>query len=144
MTPLMIYRFYPTYRPTLKQKLNPCWWFGNDREPKADYWYMPNKPQWQRQAFWYLRNFMFNFKLYVVGIADRVYDRYSNQNAQSVFTWSAKGWIFAYARIVSEKGKYGWMRFPYASYASKSFQFYIGWCPDGRLDMTIRKEWHRG
>lgn len=139
-----IARHYPTYKPSLRQKLNPCWWFGNDREPNADSWYMAGKAQWLRQICWHFRNFAFNFKLFVVGINDKEHDRFCSSNPNAFFTYEAKGWKYAYCRLVDERGRYGWMYFPYLSYATADFQFYIGWCPDGRLDFTLRPEKYRG
>ena len=110
----------PCPRPWIK-KINPLFWFGND-EASA---------QGNTFVYKYLRNFMQNFRWYVIGVVDRDHSvtglAPAACNLWSDLTPPLTGWKWA---IVS-----GWL--PYVSYSGRKtdrgdgFVFYLGWQPRG-------------
>lgn len=106
-------------RPFYK-KINPLWWFGND-ELSAE---------GNTFVYKYLRNFMQNFRWYVIGVADRPHTVTSEAPAlDTQWAYPKSGWKNAKIN--------GWL--PYWSYVknntetSEGFVFQFGWQPRGGL-----------
>jgi hypothetical protein len=85
----------------LSLKLNPVWWFKNDGEPDPPADYKPDKPQWLRVLFWYLRNPLVNFCDYVIGVEDRDHIAYG-QAPIDITDWldaGETGWKFGVLKV---------------------------------------------
>ena len=66
---------YRDYRPTLIERLNPVWWFGNVKWPEAPDHYiekMGGNAKWATFMFNFIRNPLQNFTHYVIGISDKM------------------------------------------------------------------------
>jgi hypothetical protein len=115
-------------RPWYK-KINPLWWFGND-EASA---------QGNTFVYKYLRNFMQNFRWYVIGLADRghwVTGKFGNAanplpNKRSDLRPAESGWQY------SVNWAFGMPIMPWISYASRHFTFYIGFEPRGGFGILL-------
>ena len=122
---VMFFADTPDKRPVLKpkflQKVNPVWWFGNidDPEPPEDY-----RPQDKhRTGKWYCRNSLHNFTFYVVGVADKPFERVG-------YLEEGDGWRWAVC-------KYKWLRLPFVAYNRRGFHFYIGWRDRGNFGVKL-------
>jgi len=121
---------------TLKQKLNPIWWFGNidDPEPCSIDWYVKeqcnNKCNLLCKLKWFfIRNPLHNFMFYVVGVEDKIESKKCKYVGKM---WGGyKKWNFAYVKC-----KY--FILPFVSY-NGNFQFYIGWRGKGNFGIAFRK-----
>jgi hypothetical protein len=113
------------------QKFNPVWWFGNADDPEPPEWYAPGDPARRRK--WHLRNPLHNFTFYVVGVADKPFERVG-RNPQDVFHPDG-GWNWATCR-------YKHCRLPFFSYKRGRFATYWGWRERGNfgLKLTFRRE----
>lgn len=109
-------------------KINPIWWFGNIGDPTAPDWYMPGKPSWLRNIFWYLRNPLENFGSYVIGVADRNYTVYSNSPFPVMSNEPAD---VGKTGLKTSVIKLGLLRLPYISYSGTRVLYYAGWQPGG-------------
>ena len=108
-------------------KWNVWRWFGNVEG--VDPTYYPDMPEWQRQVWWWLRNPMFNFFRFIVGVEDHVI---TVTGTAPVFTATTMEYDpprsgFTWSVIRTD----GWPPLPYGSYSSKYVVFYIGWVPSG-------------
>ena len=112
-TETVFYRADRTPYP-LSKKLNPLWWFGNDEAAPGDTF-----------VYLYIRNFMMNFKRFVVGVGDR--DHYVTGKAPALTI------------LRSDLGESGWQWsyihpcLPFVSYSGKRVEWYLGWQPWGEL-----------
>lgn len=108
------------------KKIDPLWWLGNVEG--LDPTYEPTWPMWQRQAFWFFRNFGFNFFRFVVGFEDQdivvtgpapVFTTFWNEVSppSTGFKWSV---IWAIP-----------LPAPFVSYSGKHVVWYVGWLPSG-------------
>jgi hypothetical protein len=102
------------------RKLAPIWWFLNQDDPKPppDKW--KDKPQWMRYLLWYIRNPLHNFTFYVIGMADKLYNRQPNR----VFN------------IAAPYHKWN-VILPFISYKGKRFSWYIGWREKGNFGIKF-------
>lgn len=108
-------------------KLNPRFWLGNidDPVPPADY--RPNDQH--RDSKWYFRNPGHNFTFYVIGIADKTFQR-SGRFPDKVFK-PGRGWNFTVC-------KYKFLRLPFVSYIHGPFKFYLGWRERGDFGIELK------
>ena len=113
------------------QKFNPVWWFGNADEPVPPDWYQPDDPH--RVRHWYWRNPLHNFTFYVVGVADKPFERVG-RHPQDVFNPEG-GWNFATVR-------HKYCRLPFCSYTRGRFATYWGWRERGNfgVKLTFRRK----
>jgi hypothetical protein len=112
--------FYKSDRTTYpwRTKINPLWWFGNDEAAPGDSF-----------IYLHIRNFMMNFKRFVVGVGDR--DHY------------VTGKTPALTIMRSDLGEQGWQwsviwvgpipLLPFVSYSGQRVEWYLGWQPWGEL-----------
>jgi hypothetical protein len=131
-------------KPSWKKKINPIWWFGNDLEPIPMKEYRPNDSQWKRILAWRLRNFMYNFFSFVIGVVDRDQEIYGMdplqqdaflpvQKSRLVFTYVPGHLIFS------------WFPLPFWSWwmsydsGRKQKEIYVGWY-FGRFGIKNRKK----
>ena len=69
-------------------KLNPVWWLENADDPIPPAWYRPGDPH--RGLKWSFRNPFHNFDHYVIGIADKTFERsglYPERNSNPHGGW---------------------------------------------------------
>lgn len=108
----------------LRKKLNPIWWFQNERDPNPPDNFKPNLKKWKRRLLWFVRNPFHNFFWYVVGVDD-------NPNTKVIY-WKFPGGLY--------KPEGGWnfsiirlriLFFPFISYSGDNITFYLGWRPRG-------------
>jgi len=113
------------------QKWNPVWWFGNADDPEPPDLYKPEDSARRRK--WHLRNPLHNFTFYIVGVADKPFERVG-RDPQEVFN-PAGGWNWATCR-------YKYCRLPFFSYTRGRFATYWGWRERGNfgLKLTFRKK----
>ena len=112
--------FYTADRPTYpwRTKINPLWWFGNDEAQPTDTF-----------VYLYIRNFMMNFKRFVVGVGDRSHWVTGKAPATTVMRSDIgeKGWQYSVIWI-------GPMPLlPFVSYSGTKVEWYLGWQPWGEL-----------
>ena len=107
-------------------KFNPVFWFGNIDDPVPPAKYRPDDPC--RTPRWHLRNTFHNFTFYVIGIADKEFERTGRYPAH-VFN-PRGGWNWAVS-------KYRWWRLPFVSYGKGRFKFYCGWRNHGNFGMKL-------
>lgn len=113
--------------------------FGNDDDPNPPALYEPAWPEWRRRLWWFaFRNPLHNLTFYVVGIADKSFERvplYPKGAPSHLVFRPEGGW---YAAVV----KYRWFRLPFVSYQGPGLvkKFYLGWRERGNLGakLTIR------
>lgn len=102
---------YPLYK-----KLNPLWWFGNDESAPGDTF-----------VYLYIRNFMMNFKRFVIGVGDR--DHYVTGRAPALAVlrsdFGEKGWHWSVVWIGPIPA------LPFVSYSGTRVEWYVGWQPWG-------------
>jgi hypothetical protein len=113
-------------RPKKFQKWNPIWWFGNVDTPVPPDWYRPHDPH--RKGKWYCRNSLHNFTFYVIGIADKKFERVGRWPSH-VFN-PEDGWNWAVC-------KYKCLRLPFISYQKSRFKFYLGWRERGNFGAKL-------
>lgn len=105
--------------------------FGNDDEPEAPSWYMPEWPRWRRQLWWlFFRNPLHNLCFYVLGIADKEFTS-AGKYPSDVFV--PYGWNWAVRR-------YKWLRLPFVSYQNRRGivkKFYVGWRERGNFGFKL-------
>jgi hypothetical protein len=121
----------PTKFPTIWQKLNPIWWFGNiDDGIYGPEDYLQGKPQWWRALNWFFRNPLHNLTFYVIGRCDK--PSYSvGKSPEDVFV---EGFNWAFTSILNIPV------LPFVSYQGKSFKWYAGWrTPGGAFGFKLRK-----
>lgn len=107
------------------QKINVLWWFGNDYEPTAPAWYLPNDPL--RQLKWYLRNPLQNAGNYVLGIKDLNYTVHFVHGPPGVTSYADQnqtGCIYTY--MDNSRGGNLWFPRSYVSCTGKHFMWYAG------------------
>jgi len=110
-------------------KWNPAWWFGNVDTPDPPPWFCPGDKH--RHEKWYRRNSLHNFTFYVVGVADKPFERigrYPDRVGNP-----GGGWNWAVC-------KYKWLRLPFISYSRGRFNFYAGWRTSGNLGLKLNFE----
>ena len=113
----------------LSSKLNPLWWFDNDERTAVGNTFV----------YKYLRNFMQNFRWYVIGVADRphsVTGRYGNSDLpipakRSDLHPPESGWQYSVIWV------FGLPLLPWISFASRHFTFYLGWEPAGGFGILL-------
>jgi hypothetical protein len=113
-------------RVDLLDKLNPLFWVGNIDDPVPPAKYRPDDPL--RKARWHLRNSFHNLTFYVIGIADKDFERVGRYPSR-VFSPEG-GWNWAVS-------KYKWWRLPFVSYGQGRFKFYCGWRNHGNFGMKL-------
>lgn len=116
----------PKHRPTVGQKLNPVFWFGNLDDPEPPAWYARDDAARGRK--WYRRNGLHNFTFYVIGIADREFEQ-TGRFPGTVFHPHG-GWNWTVCR-------YRWLRLPFISYKSPRVVFYVGWRERGNFGVKL-------
>ena len=116
--------FYKADRPTYswRVKINPLWWFENDEAKPTDSF-----------VYLYLRNFMMNFKRFVIGVGDR--DHWVTGKAPALTI------------LRSDLGERGWQysviwlgpvpALPFVSYSGKYVEGYLGWQPWGEFAVKV-------
>ncbi|MEP6662053.1 MAG: hypothetical protein ABJC04_00190 [Verrucomicrobiota bacterium] len=121
-----VFKSHPKSKPTLCQKLNPVFWFGNMDDPRPPEWYRPKNRM--RTFLWYCRNPFHNFFFYVIGVADKEIE--------------VTGWHPG--RISNPEGGWNWsvchyrcLRLPLISYKKGRFNFYLGWRPHGNFGIKL-------
>jgi hypothetical protein len=112
-----------------KKKCNPIWWFGNEEQPAPPDKYRPNNPC--RRVLWYFRNPLNNFTFYIVGIADKPFERVG-RTPDKTFNPDG-GWNWAVC-------KRNCLRLPFVSYQHGRFKFYAGWRNRGNLGFKFNFE----
>lgn len=112
---------------SLRQKLNPVWWFGNADEPVPPKWYRPG--QRGRTFYWHLRNPWHNFDCYVIGVSDQIITC-SGRFPTNTFNPNG-GWNWTVCR-------YKWWRLPFISYSRGRLRFYSGWRPSGAFGLELK------
>lgn len=110
--------------------------FGNDDDPNPPEWYEPAWPEWRRRIYWFaLRNPFHNLTFYVLGIADKQFERvavYPKGAPVNLVFRDEGGWYIAIVR-------YKWLRLPFVSYQGPGLvkKFYIGWRERGNLGAKL-------
>lgn len=109
--------------------------FGNDDEPNPPANYYPDEPMLYRGARWWWRNPCHNLNFYVVGLADKPFERvavYPKGAPGNLVFRPEGGWYVAVIR-------YKWLRLPFVSYQGRGFikKFYIGWRERGNLGAKL-------
>jgi hypothetical protein len=117
----MITAFYTADRPRypLSKKLNPLWWFENDEAAPGDTF-----------VYLYVRNFMMNFKRFVIGIGDRdhwVTGRGPNPLLVLRSDVGLSAWQWAFLWVL------GLPLLPFVSYSGSRVEWYLGWQPWGEF-----------
>ena len=107
-------------------KINPVWWFGNQKEPLPPAWYEPNNPS--RNMMWYFRNPLSNFCDYTIGVADKQTVR-TGKYPESVGN-PYGGWNFAITR-------WNFLFFPFIDYKNSRMEFYLGWREKGNFGIKL-------
>jgi hypothetical protein len=121
----------PKVTVSTSQKWNPARWFGNADDPEPPEWYKPDDPARQRK--WLLRNPLHNFTFYVIGAADKPFERVG-RHPRDVFNPEG-GWNFATAR-------HRYWRFPFVSYTRGRFAMYWGWRERGNFGVKLTFKRH--
>jgi hypothetical protein len=116
----------PKQQPDPIDKFNPIFWFGNIDDPVPPAKYRPDDPR--RHSRWHRRNSLHNFTFYVIGIADKEFERVGRHPSE-VFN-PDEGWNWAVS-------KYRWWRLPFISYHKKGFKFYLGWRNHGNFGAKL-------
>lgn len=113
------------------QKWNPVWWFGNADDPEPPEWYKPDDPSRRRK--WLMRNPLHNFTFYVIGVADKPFERVG-RHPKDVFNPEG-GWNLATSR-------HRCWRLPFISYTRGRFATYWGWRERGNfgVKLTFRRQ----
>ena len=124
--PRKVFKNIPEHRPKTVQKLNPVFWFGNLDDPVPPDSYRPDDPHRVRK--WYWRNPCHNFMFYVIGIADKEFERVG-RFPEKVFC-PGEGWNWAVC-------KYKCLRLPFVSYQKGRFKFYCGWRNRGNFGIEL-------
>lgn len=102
------------------KKINPLWWFGNDEAKPGDTF-----------VYLYIRNFMMNFKRFVIGVGDR--DHYVTGKSPALTVLRSdlkppeKGWQYSFIHV------FGKPFLPFVSYSGEKVEWYVGWQPWGEL-----------
>jgi len=99
------------------KKINPLWWLGNCDEPLPPDDKFIGQPQWLRRLRWFLRNPFHNFTYYVIGVADRKFDRINLWNK-----WGNLNLVL-----------------PLIAYRGKKWEWYFGWREKGNFGIAFRK-----
>jgi hypothetical protein len=121
---------------SLKKKLNPLWWFGNENDPvnglredgtlkHAEFtaWGLKiteNSPNILRKVGWAIRNPLHNFMFYVVGLED-------------------KPEIVNPGRIWPKEDEKHNVVLPFYAYKGTKYSFYLGWRNGRTLGAAFRK-----
>jgi len=113
-------------RFSMCRKWNPAWWIGNADDSEPPDWYRPGRRF--RRTWWGLRNPFHNFTFYVIGIADKDFDR-TGTHPEHVFNPDG-GWTRAVSR-------YRCWRLPFVSYIRGDFKFYLGWRERGNFGVKL-------
>lgn len=113
-------------KPKRFPKWNPIWWFGNADDLEPPEWYRLNG-RWRRCA-WHWRNPLHNFTHYVIGIADKPFER-AGRFPTDVFNPNG-GWNWAICR-------YKCLRLPFISHTRGRFAFYAGWRQRGNFGVKL-------
>jgi len=121
-----VIRNQPKHQPTVLQKFNPVFWFGNLDDPEPPEWYRRDDPA--RTGKWYRRNVLHNFTFYVIGIADREFEHTGRFPGQIFHP--KRGWNWTVCRA-------GWLRLPLISYKGRRVVFYIGWRERGNFGLKL-------
>jgi hypothetical protein len=95
-------------------------------DPVPPDWYRPDDRR--RRGKWYCRNSLHNFTFYVIGVADKKFDRVGRHSLE-VFNPN-DGWNWAAC-------KYKWLRLPFISYKKRDFRFYMGWRERGNFGAKL-------
>jgi hypothetical protein len=101
-------------------KLNLIWWFLNKDDPSPPFSKWRDKPEWMRHLLWYVRNPLHNFTFYVIGMADKLYNRWPNKvfnPATPCYKWN--------------------IILPFISYKGKKVKWYIGWRERGNFGIKL-------
>jgi hypothetical protein len=109
-----------------RQKCNPVWWFGNEDDPVPPPGYRPDDPRRERR--WYYRNPLHNFTFYLVGIADKPFERVGRAPDKAFHPDG--GWNWAVCR-------YKCLRLPFVSYQGGHCRFYVGWRNRGNFGCKL-------
>jgi hypothetical protein len=126
-----VYRYYPDSHHhgteiSWQQKMDPSFWLGNNDDPEPPVDYLPGEPD--RLSKWYFRNPFHNFTFYVIGIADKEFER-KGRLPDRVFDENG-GWNWAVSH-------YGIWRLPFISYKDQHMQAYWGWRDSGNFGMKL-------
>lgn len=113
----------------------------NDDEPNppADKW--PDESVLRRGVKWWLRNPFHNLAFYVIGLADRDFERvavFPKDAPGNLVFYPTGGWYIAIT-------KYKWVRLPFISYQGKGIvqMFYVGWRERANLGAKLDTNWRK-
>ncbi len=109
--------------------------FGNDDDPNPPTVYYPGWPEWRRRLYWWFRNPFHNLFFYVLGCADKTFERraaYPKDAPGNLVFRPEGGWYVAVTKCR------GW-RLPFVSYQGTGLvkKFYIGWRERGNLGAKL-------
>lgn len=97
--------------------------------------FQPGKPQWQRKLLWWIRNPFPEFTHNVLGITKR---KFTTDGPYGAVTWNPNGggwnWLVHTLQTDSPFDK----RF-FVSYRGTTYEWYLGWRPNGAFGMAFRK-----
>ena len=124
--PTLMFRNQPNHRPPALQKWNPVFWAGNMDEPVPPDWYRPEDPR--RVGRWHRRNSFHNLTFYVIGVADKEFER-TGRYPDAVFNPHG-GWNWAVCR-------HRCVRLPFLSFQRGAFKFYFGWRERGNFGIKL-------
>lgn len=143
---------YEDYNPTLKEQLNPIWWFGNVKWPEPPDWYIEELkaegygPK-MTTFWWYMRNPFQNFTHYVIGISHKINSPEFSIIGKDIEHLFSPSYNFNWWYL-----KYTWLRLPGFSFwcrlgkknedITKQLNFHImfGWKKSGNLGGALRRQ----
>ena len=113
------------------EKLHPGWSFGF-RLPAPAGW-KPSQPEWWRRASWHLRNPLYNYFSYVIGVADREHYRIGMRPLNSFWKdHKAAG----FKCNLTCCGPFLWL--PMLSWRWLGFESHLGWNERGKFGAALR------
>ncbi len=126
MTSCTATRYSPDKSFTEAQKQDFAFWLGNADDPLPPPDYLIDDPR--RVDKWYWRNPLHNFTFYVIGVADKPFERFGICPSHTFNP--AGGWNWCVTR-------YGSVELPFISYEQGKFQTYFGWRDRGNFGIKL-------
>lgn len=118
--------YQPTKSFTPEQKGNFKFWLANDDDPLPPADYLIEDPG--RVEKWYWRNPFHNLTFYVIGVADKPFER--TGLCPSANFNPAGGWNWCVTR-------YGGLELPFISYEQGKIHAYFGWRDRGNFGIKL-------